>query len=406
MSEPAINRASTRVPSLDEGGGHAGVLVSHLAHELRTPLHGVLGFAQLMFRDEVQPLDSQQLRYLSLIESAGHDMLALLDDVLNLARAQLDTPPVLQPVDLVEVMHSAADEAHAFAQARDITVHIEVPELDATVRANADSLHRVILNVLCHAIAASDDQDTVRVSVLRRPGRCRLVVTDHGPALQASEVDALLEPFAQRDTGSVSTGLGLAVSHALVAQMGGTTRVWSTAEQGCSVEVELPRWPDQPSEANGPAAGATGAGTAPDTAAAPTLAALTLPAGSGPVRVLYVEDDRLNSLLVKSALEELQDCTVEFAETSTEAWSIIESKRPDVVLSDLNLPGGGGLALVRRVRADPSLAAIVCIAISADAGAQDAAMHAGFDRYWSKPVDLHTMLDTMRRLCRQRVPAA
>lgn len=382
---------------------NSSVFIGHLAHELRTPLNGALGFAQLMAADKNEPLNKQQLSQLSRLETAGHDMLALLDDVLNLSQVRLDGVPALSPVDLLGVLESAITETMPFADARQVSFKPELPELEAWVQAHAQSLRRVVVSLLTRAVAASEPGGTVVITVLRRPGRYRLVVTDSGPALQQDQVDMLFEPFG----GSVdhadqidpyfmqhSTGLDLAIGKALTEQMGGSIQVWHQSGSGTTIEVEL----DRSGALDLRLASQRQAETQPQSA-------LVVPNGRGPLKVLYVEDDRLNSLLVKSALSELPGCEVYFAETGEEAWGQVNRVRPDVLLSDLNLPGCSGLVLVNKLRATPDLSSMLCIAVSADAGAGKSALQAGYDAYWSKPVDLHVLIETIRQLCHQRQAA-
>lgn len=110
-------------------------------------------------------------------------------------------------------------------------------------------------------------------------------------------------------------------------------------------------------------------------------------------QVLYVEDDRINIILMEEVFRLLPDWRLECAEDATQALTLLETLRPSLVLIDMNLPDMTGICLLRKMRSDPVLAALPCIALSADDQQGDvaAALAAGFAEYWVKPIDVRRL---------------
>ena len=116
--------------------------------------------------------------------------------------------------------------------------------------------------------------------------------------------------------------------------------------------------------------------------------------------VLYVEDDRIHLILMEEVFRLLPDWELRMVETGAEALAALAECPPALVLVDMNLPDMSGLTLIRRLRADPLTRQLCCIALSADAMREqiEAAMAAGFDDYWTKPIDVHRVLGDLMRL--------
>ncbi|MGB7184667.1 MAG: HAMP domain-containing sensor histidine kinase [Burkholderiaceae bacterium] len=228
--------------------------IGELSHELLNPLHAALGFVQLMATDSEHPMSRQQREQLARIESAGYEMLALIDDIRILST--VGAAPGRRKsavVDMLAVLESAVEQARPLADVYNTALEIEAPDLDSLVLADPELLQRVVYNLLTNAIQYSRRNvrtdstgipAKVRLGIHRLRGRCRIFVSDNGPGLTRSQSLSLFEPFQRiRDTSAhvPGNGLGLAVCEALMYQMGGTISVWSSPGRGSSFEIELER---------------------------------------------------------------------------------------------------------------------------------------------------------------------
>jgi PAS domain S-box-containing protein len=201
--------------------------LSRVSHELRTPLNAVLGFAQLLEIDSAEPLAAGQKRRVNLIRQAGDYLLAMIGDLLDLSLVESGRLPI-QPelvalpslvADCLDLLRSQAGPAQVVLQAADMPATLQV-------RADAMRLKQVLINLLTNGIKYNRPGGRVVLSACQLPGgRARIDVQDNGIGLPAAQLDKLFLPFQRlgREGGPVEgSGLGLALSHALVHAMGGT----------------------------------------------------------------------------------------------------------------------------------------------------------------------------------------
>jgi CheY-like chemotaxis protein len=271
-------------------------------------------------------------------------------------------------------------------------------------------------------------------------------VSDTGPGLSRDEAARVFRPFerlAREGSPRDGLGLGLSIAQGLAQAMGGTIEVASEPGQGATFTVRLPALPDaaagdaesrpggDDARADGPAAeeavaegrapgggaigdeaivdgtsfidatfggmalgGAARRVTADATADPPTYRP---PGGTPPRRVLYVEDNRLNGVLMKQIARQVPGLVMQVVETGEEALAMMASFSPDLLLLDNDLPGISGLETHRLLKADPRWARLPAVLVSADATA-DAIARAralGFDDYWVKPLDVPRVIEAL-----------
>jgi PAS domain S-box-containing protein len=364
--------------------------LSRISHELRTPLNAVLGFTQLL-RDDRSPPDAlERQRWLGHIHDAGHHLLALIDDVLDLSRAESgDLRLQLQPVSLAELVAATLPLVEREARARDVTLAVDALPADA-VLADRVRLRQVLLNLLSNAIKYNRPGGRVQVSARLAQDQIGLQVADTGRGIDAASLRAAFEPFNRlgaEGLGIEGTGIGLAIAKALVDQMHGRIEAGSRLGEGSVFSFTLPR-------AAGMAVAAAGVSTA-----APGDAA---PATLRPARVLYIEDNEVNALLVREVLAPHDWVQLETAVDGRSGLQSASRTQPDLVLLDMQLPDMDGLAVLRALRADPATATLRCVALSANAMPEDmaAARAAGADDYWTKPIQFPDFLDKLAALLR------
>jgi PAS domain S-box-containing protein len=372
--------------------------LSRISHELRTPLNAILGFTQLLRAPQPAGRGAADTdrrdHWLHLVEDAAQHLLALIDDVLDLTRAQLGElklDPMAVPCD--QAVDSAIALVAGDAAAAEVFLRREATA--GSVRADPVRLRQVLLNLLSNAIKYNRRGGEVLISAARSGGRVRLCVSDNGDGIAPELLRAAFEPFnrlgAERSTVPGS-GLGLAVVKALVEAMGGTVEASSVVGQGSTFCIELP------------AADASAAGL--DPAAGPVSEVETTtplpphPAAAEPVhRLLYIEDNEVNALLVREMLASRPGLELHVAADGASGIDAARRLQPALVLVDMRLPDMDGLDVLRRLRADPATAALRCVALSANATQADidTARATGFAEYWTKPIEWRVLLEGVQR---------
>ncbi|HEX7441152.1 MAG TPA: ATP-binding protein [Caldimonas sp.] len=286
-----------------------------------------------------------------------------------------------------------------------ITMHNQVPA-GLVIFADERCLRQVLLNLATNAIKYNRPCGVVRwTASVVRPGFAVLMISDTGHGMSVEQMPRLFQPFDRlgRETSvHGGTGLGLLIAKGLVEHMGGSLVIESKAGVGTQVLVELPL--AEPHSLFGD--------LAPGAMADPGLGQASIPdvprgvhasAQSNlmpTIRLLYVEDNRINAMLFEAVLGARQDIELRIAETGWEALDIVEHWTPDVLVLDANLPDIHGIRLLRQMREFESLTKTPAFMCSADAMEEDVrlAREAGFVDYWTKPVDFNKVLDDLRRI--------
>ncbi|MFI4930113.1 MAG: PAS domain-containing protein [Burkholderiales bacterium] len=368
--------------------------LARMSHELRTPLHAVIGFAQLLLTDSSLALRGDAREQLQHIHAAGEHLLALVNDVLDLS--SLDTGEIKfdpQVVDLRALYDAAAPMVAALAAEHD--VQLSRDELAHPVWADPTRLRQVLLNLLTNAVKYNRHGGSVQVQAHRLDRQVALRVRDSGRGMTREQLAHVFEPFNRlglESKGIEGTGIGLAIIKANVERMGGSVHVQSTPGVGSVFEVRLPCPAiEQPTLA------ATQA--VPPAPEPPTN---TTHARAG--RLLYIEDNPVNALIVRELVAQRGNLTLEEADDGASGIDRARSAQPDLILLDMQLPDIDGLEVLRRLRADPSTASIPCIALSANAMPEDIqrALGAGFADYWTKPLDFRIFLGALDTLFGKR----
>jgi CheY-like chemotaxis protein len=256
------------------------------------------------------------------------------------------------------------------------------------VTADRRGLDQVLMNLLSNAIKYNRSGGHVAIALHTVAGRVHLSISDEGAGLTTDQQARLFQHFERLGAeGSrvEGTGLGLVISQDLAHAMGADLSVHSQPGAGSTFTLALPAAAAPPVDT----ASAAPAPEAPDRPAGPRRS------------VLYIEDERLNVVLMEEVFRTRPEWALSIAEDGAEGLQIARQLKPNLVLIDMNLPDTTGLALIRSLRSDPATLPLCCIALSADAMREqiDAALAAGFDEYWTKPIDVPRMLrDLTQRL--------
>jgi DNA-binding response OmpR family regulator len=331
-----------------------------LAHEIRTPLHGVLAAAALLADGA---LSAEQREHVDTIREAARALLALADGALGTADADAscDARTVVDGVRRL-----LAPVAAAKGIALDAHVDADVP---AAVHIGAGPLRQVLVNLVGNAVKFTP-RGAVAVRVRRDGEAVALEVHDTGPGLDAARRERLFQPFTP-DGPNGGAGLGLAISAALVQRAGGTIGVREGAEGGSVFWCRLPP--------------AVSDSAVPDSAVPD---AAVLDSAAPPQHLLLVDDDPVGRRVGARLLERLGH-QVDVAESMAEARAALERTTYDAVVLDRALPDGDGCDLARALGADAGVRPhIVMLTASPDAETRVRCLDAGADAVLVKPAGL------------------
>lgn len=376
--------------------------LSKMSHELRTPLNAILGFGQVMAADP----ELRDKEGVEQILSAGHHLLSLIDEILDLSTIESGRIEVsADTVALHEVARESVDLIRPVAEQRAISIRIAAGlEAGRFVQGDARRLKQVLLNLLSNAVKYNHENGSVSLDCRELPENVlRIQVRDTGPGLTPDQISALFEPFnrlgAER-TGTEGTGLGLALSKGLVEAMGGRMGADSRLGRGSTFWVELPST-ERP--ACMPAAASRGAKASPATAAGtiPHRSADSAPDSTGR-RLLYIEDNPANLRLLQRLLSRRGGLEMLCAETAADGLRVANEARPDLILLDVQLPDMNGDEVLWKLQQDPELRNIPVVAISGDATQHQIRrlLDLGAREYHTKPLDLSRLLDTIDSVLR------
>jgi two-component system OmpR family sensor kinase len=214
--------------------------IADASHELRTPLTSIRGYSEMLRRGAGEsPTDAELAR--RRIEEESVRMSTLVDDMLLIARLDQGRPLERKPVDLQTIATDAADDARAVAPQRSITLTAPSSVL---VEGDDLRLRQVVGNLVRNALVHTPQQTAIEIGVSTDNGTGRMSVIDHGPGLQAKEMERIFEPFYRADPSrsrdSGGAGLGLSIVSAVVSAHGGKVNVKETSGGGVTFEVELP----------------------------------------------------------------------------------------------------------------------------------------------------------------------
>ena len=388
----SLERLQREKDAADRASRAKSEFLSRASHELRTPLNSILGFTQLLVLDTTHPLHPDQQRQMQSVQHAGRHLLDLINDLLDLSRIESQEVVLsLHGVDLCAALGVCLDLLAPLARRGGVALP-NAPVGAVHVHANARALEQLLMNLLSNAIKYNRRGGRVEIGLEIDAARVALAVRDEGLGMSTSQQQRLFQPFERlgAERGHVEgSGLGLVIARELARAMGGSLDVASTPGVGSTFRLTLGVGDaDDISTSFGSLIEADRGAEAGAAAAAP--------------RVLYIEDDPLNVLLMQEVIRRVPPWSMTVAETGAEGLRLAHELRPDLLLIDINLPDMTGLEVVAALRADPRTARLRCVALSADAMRDqiDRAMAAGFDDYWLKPIDVPRLIEQFGRLAR------
>jgi PAS domain S-box-containing protein len=384
VSDTLRTRAAERARAAAEAASLAKTeFLSRMSHELRTPLNAIVGFAQSLAQDPVVQGDAKRREGVALIERAGWHLTGMISDVLDLSRIESGRLRLaLGPVDLGPLARDALAFVAADAARDQVQCVLDIADDARWVHADPVRVEQVLVNLLSNAVKYN--RPAGRVMLRARPGPAgsavQITVRDTGLGMTQVQLDGLYQSFnrlGRESSGKPGAGIGLVVTRTLVSLMQGQLSVRSQPGAGSEFTVTLPssQSPGEPLDGG--------------------LAMVDEAAIEGRQRrLLYVEDDAVNALVMAALVGRRPDLTLEVCGTLAQGLAHLRATPPDLLLLDMQLPDGRGLDLLHTLGADPRLRRLPVVMVSADAMDEtvNAAIAAGARAYVTKPLAFDEVL--------------
>ena len=378
---------------LEQADHQKDLFLATLSHELRTPLNSMLGWIQLLRGKTGKQID---FKYgLDVIERNAKAQSELISDILFVS--QVITGKLIlntKTVDIISVVQAAIDIVHPSIEAKKIQLQTLFDSDASLIKGDPDRLQQVFLNLFSNAIKFTPENGRIEVRVKRTDSNVEVEMTDTGQGIKPEFLPFVFERFRQADNSYTrqvgGLGLGLAIVRHLVEMHGGIVAVESAGEnKGATFKIMLPVITEQ-KEKKLPQQNFAKQSVQPETE--------SLLKG---IRVLLVEDDKDSRDMLQIMFEQ-QGVEITAVDSAAAALSAIKQIQPDVLVSDVGLPGEDGYELISKIRQLPPEqgGAIPAVALTGYASLQDRAraFDVGYQEHLAKPVDIDKLLELVKKL--------
>ncbi len=358
--------------------------IAVVSHELRTPLNTIRLWARMLRNEKLSAKDREE--GIQMVERAAVAQQQVIDDLFDVSRiAAGKLRLTMRPIRLADAIRGAVDAVEPVATARGIRLTADVSIEIGTVRADPGRIQQVVWNLLSNAVKFTPAGGKVHVAAQREGGDVVIEVTDTGIGIAPDFLEKVFERFRQADNGAKRVhgglGLGLSIAKQLVELHEGTISAHSEGlGKGTCFRVTMPLAP-QAGVVDAPAA----------------------EVGNGSdlrgVDVLVVEDEGMTRDTMQRLLESVA-AKVRAVDSVAAAREALDKRMPQILVSDIGMPGEDGYALIRHLRSMPKTSHVITVAVTAFARPEDRRqlLDAGFDEHLAKPLDADQLLATLARL--------
>ncbi|AKU99081.1 hypothetical protein AKJ09_05745 [Labilithrix luteola] len=359
--------------------------LANFSHEIRTPLNGILGYCDLVIREEGQRLTPHGRRDLNVIKSNAKTLLALINDILDLSKIEAGRVDIVnEVVDLEELVEDCGATVREALRAKSVELYATVSPEARQAFTDGLKLKQVLLNLLSNATKFTDSGEVVLTATADGAG-LTIVVEDTGSGIPPDQLPHIFEKFRQVDGSSTrragGTGLGLAIVKEVTRLLGGTVAVKSTLGRGTTFTVKFPHALDPSRVKAGAHPKPTG-----DTGK---------PVQTNETSVLIIDDDPMIHQLLRGHLES-DGFRVHVASDGMAGLAAAREQRPSVIILDLHLPKLDGWNVLSRLKGDPNIASIPVIILSVEEE-RARGFTFGACEYLVKPVEPEVLIEVVRQ---------
>ncbi|GGF87595.1 hybrid sensor histidine kinase/response regulator [Rhizobium wenxiniae] len=350
-----------------------------LSHELRTPLNAVLGYAQILERDETIPVPRQSA--IKVIKRSADHLSGLIDGLLDISKIEAGRLQVYSnEINIQDFLDQIVEMFGLQAQAKGLEFeHVRAASLPQYVRTDEKRLRQILVNLLSNAIKFTDE-GKVRFEIAYRSQVATFTISDTGRGIAEKDLGRIYEPFQRGEADSVrpmpGLGLGLTITQLLTNTLGGEISVRSVKDEGSTFRVRL----------------MLSAIERPNTTPATERKIVSY---TGPRRTVVVVDDNQDHRDLMREVLAPMDFVALTAVTGPECLTLIEGVKPDIFLIDISMPGMSGWQLVSRLREEGQKAPIIMLSANIGDGTTADAAGEGHDDTLSKPVNLRRLADKL-----------
>jgi signal transduction histidine kinase/DNA-binding response OmpR family regulator len=368
------------------------IFLANMSHELRAPLNTILGFSQMMGRDPDATAEQQEK--ITIINRSGGHLLGMINNVLDLSKIEAGRVELVpESFDLPQMLQDIGSMFEVCTESAGLRFDLQLdPSLAQYVKSDIGKLRQILTNLLDNAMKiTSEGGISLRARAEPIAGDSAMVslqleVEDSGPGIPPDQLESIFEPFVQAGhvrTGPQGTGLGLSICKAFVELMGGEISVESWLGKGSLFHVGLPL--------------ALAKSTDAEDIKEVKPAVLGLEPGQSAWRILVVEDNAENRLLLNSLLLQVGFDTRQ-AENGEEAVTLFKQWQPHFIWMDMRMPVMDGYQATALIRSLPGGDTVKIVAITASAFKEqrESILEAGCDEVVHKPFQAHEIFETMR----------
>ncbi len=371
------------------------IFLANMSHEVRTPLHGIHGFSELL---KTTTMTEQQLKYLTQIEGSGKRLNKIIDDILDISKIESEKTELdLIPFSIDEVVESTMELMRPMANKKELDFIYEIADgLSDIFYGDPSRLGQILSNLLSNAIKFTDSgyvKLTVDESVVGDQNIVRFAIEDTGIGIRTEDLSLLFQPFSQIDNrfsrGYGGVGLGLKISKSLAEMMGGSIQVRSAFGIGSTFTISVPMKSGYETRIK-------------DTEKDKDLKKTKINKYYDlKLKALVVDDQDMAREVIMEILDK-RNFHCDGVSNGKEALEAIKNEVYDAVFMDCQMPVMDGYDATRKIREEQAIIQPVIIALTAQAmkGDKEKCLSAGMDEYLTKPVDLGDLdriLDKIRK---------
>jgi signal transduction histidine kinase len=377
--------------------------LANMSHEIRTPLNAILGFADILVEEQ---LNQSQCNYVRLIRDAGSNLLALINDILDLSKIEAGRLDIVcQPANPEEIIFSVSSMFQGLAQSHGITLTVvNEATLPESILTDATRVRQCLINVVGNALKFTEHGSVeVRASLAEHKQRPCVVlrVVDTGLGIPQDQLSRIFDAFTQVDASASrrfsGTGLGLTITQRLIQTLGGDIEVSSTLEKGSTFTLYVP-FDSSHADSHTTAASRSTPWTATTDAAATSESSMIAPANETCFigSVLVAEDNPGNQILMHAMLRRSGIDPV-IVSNGQQAIQAVQNGRFDLIFMDMHMPVLNGYDATRLLRQTYPDLPIVALTASAMKGDRDSCLLAGCTAYLAKPISRHQVVAMLNR---------